>query len=126
MGSVRKLIQLKQSGLTDEQVDAIVDFVESNQEPLATRAALKEVNADLKANIAEVKADIAEVKVNLAEVKADVKAVKAELKADIAELKVDMAAIRQSISHMDNRLTLRLGGFAVFIVSVIGALKLFA
>ncbi|WP_404317497.1 hypothetical protein RX799_24740 [Klebsiella oxytoca] len=119
MGSVRKLIQLKQSGLTDEQVDAIVDFVESNQEPLATKAALMEVKTELKA-------DIAEVKVNLAEVKADVKAVKAELKADIAELKVDMAAIRQSISHMDNRLTLRLGGFAVFIVSVIGALKLFA
>lgn len=126
MGAVHNLIQLKQSGLTEAQVEAIVNFVESNQEPLATRVALKEVNAELKANIAEVKADIAEVKVNLAEVKAEVKAVKAELKGDIAEIKIGMALLREEISRLDNRMTLRLGGFSAFIVSVIVALKLFA
>ncbi|HCQ8421766.1 TPA: hypothetical protein OME38_003958 [Klebsiella oxytoca] len=123
MGSVRKLIQLKQSGLTDEQVDAIVDFVESNQEPLATRAALREVKAELKADIADVKA---ELKADIAEVRAEVKAVKAELKADIAELKIDMAVIKGEFSRLDSRLTMRMAGFAVFIVSVIAALKLFA
>lgn len=109
MGSVQKLIQLKQSGLTDEQVNAIVDFVESNQEPLATKAALNEVKVELKADIAEVKA---------------------ELKADIMEVKLELAGfkseVRTEFARLDNRITMRMAGFAVLIVSVIAALKLFA
>lgn len=123
MGAVHNLIQLKQSGLTEAQVEAIVNFVESNQEPLATRVALKEVHAELKA-------DIAEVKINLAEVKAEVKAVKAELKNDIADIKIEMSAfkseVRTEFARLEQHLTLRMGGFAVFIVGFISALKLFA
>ncbi|HBM3184905.1 TPA: hypothetical protein LVM22_001170 [Klebsiella oxytoca] len=112
MGSVRNLIQLKQSGLTDEQVEAIVNFVESNQEPLATKAALNEIKAELKADIAEVKAEV--------------RSVKSELNGDIAEIKIGLAVIKGEFSRLDNRLTMRMAGFAVFIVSVIAALKLFA
>ncbi|HED1713392.1 TPA: hypothetical protein R4X16_004412 [Klebsiella variicola subsp. variicola] len=108
MGTARQLIQLQRSGLTEPQVEAIVNFVESNQEPLATKTDLADVRTVLKADIAEVKAEL----------KADIAEVKAELKTDIAEIRVDLARLEQ-------RLTLRMGTFAVFIVAFISALKLF-
>ncbi|EPC4577171.1 hypothetical protein [Klebsiella variicola] len=49
---------------------------------------------------------------------ADITEVKAELKADIAGIRVDLARLEQ-------RLTLCMGTFAVFIVAFISALKLF-
>lgn len=92
------IMRLQHCGFTQEQVEAIVAYGEAARKELATVHDLRLVESQLKNEIQQVK----------------------------SELKTEIQQVKTEIHKLENRLTLRMGAMAIFIVGVLGAMKFFA
>lgn len=92
------IMRLQHCGFTQEQVEAIVAYNEAATNTLAT---------------------VHDLRLTESQLKNEIQLVESQLKHEIQQVKTE-------IHKLENRLTLRMGAMAIFIVGVLGAMKFFA